>query len=65
MYPTIFLRRIVAMSEVGRFINDSLHTTVPWDSLVSHSNLQTVLHAIVQRLDRNDKAIAQAVSKFA
>ena len=51
------------MSTPGTFVNEQLKTSVPWNDLVSQSNLQTLIHAIVQRLDRNDKAIAQAVSK--
>ena len=44
--------------EAGKFVNEKLATSVPWEDLVSHGNLQKILHAIVQRLDRFDRTLA-------
>jgi hypothetical protein len=52
------------MSDPGSFVNQRLQTSVPWGDLVSQGNLQTVIHAIVQRLDRQDSAIAAAATPF-
>ena len=49
---------------VGSFVNGKLKTSVPWNDLVSQSNLQTLIHAIVQRLDRQDAALASAVKPY-
>lgn len=46
------------MEAAGSFVNQKLNTAIPWTDLVASSNLQKVLHAIVQRLDRHDKALA-------
>ena len=46
------------MGDAGAFVNEKLNTNVPWSDLVASGNLQKVLHAIVQRLDRQDAAIA-------
>ena len=40
---------------------DGSGAAVPWDELVVDGNLQKLLKAIVQRLDRHDKAIAGQV----
>jgi hypothetical protein len=44
--------------EAGKFVNEKLATSVPWDDLVQQSNLQKLLLAIVQRLDRYDRTLA-------
>lgn len=46
------------MEAAGSFVNQKLNTAVPWTDLVASNNLQKVLHAIVQRLDRHDQALA-------
>lgn len=40
------------------FVNDKMNVSIPWDELVGSSNLKKLLHAMVQRLDRHDAAIA-------
>eukprot|EP00035_Acanthoeca_spectabilis_P022807 m.445863 g.445863 ORF g.445863 m.445863 type:complete len:693 (-) comp19288_c0_seq1:2006-4084(-) len=42
----------------GDFVNKKLNVQIPWDELVASGNLQTLLVAIVQRLDRHEQAIS-------
>mmetsp|Transcript_13507 Transcript_13507/g.34668 ORF Transcript_13507/g.34668 Transcript_13507/m.34668 type:complete len:694 (-) Transcript_13507:52-2133(-) len=42
----------------GDFVNKKLNVEIPWDELVASNNLQKLLFAIVQRLDRHEKAIS-------
>eukprot|EP00038_Savillea_parva_P020195 m.30630 g.30630 ORF g.30630 m.30630 type:complete len:701 (-) comp4730_c0_seq1:44-2146(-) len=48
----------ISVNDGGSFINKQLNVDVPWDKLVASSNLQTLLLAMVQRLDRHEQAIA-------
>jgi hypothetical protein len=42
------------MADSGTYVNSKLQTAVPWGDLLSSSHLQTILHAIVQRIDRQE-----------
>eukprot|EP00051_Salpingoeca_urceolata_P015737 m.205528 g.205528 ORF g.205528 m.205528 type:complete len:691 (+) comp18488_c0_seq2:247-2319(+) len=53
----------MAQQNVEDFVNDKMQVKIPWDDLVGASNLQRLLHAIVQRLDRHDRTLADAVAK--
>jgi hypothetical protein len=50
------------MSDPGSYVNTKLQTTVPWGDLLTTSNLQTILHAIVQRLDRQESLIGSSLA---
>jgi hypothetical protein len=50
------------MTDTGAYVNTQLKTAVPWGDLLNSAHLQTVLHAIVQRLDRQDTIIASVAS---
>lgn len=41
-----------------QFVNEKLNVSIPWDELIASGNLKKLLHAMVQRLDRHDAAIA-------
>eukprot|EP00730_Choanoeca_flexa_P016536 TRINITY_DN7839_c0_g1_i3.p1 TRINITY_DN7839_c0_g1~~TRINITY_DN7839_c0_g1_i3.p1 ORF type:complete len:675 (+),score=205.44 TRINITY_DN7839_c0_g1_i3:172-2196(+) len=49
-------------ADPAQYVKQKLDIDVPWAQLVGSSNLQTVLHAIVQRLDRHDQALATSIS---
>ena len=46
------------MADLAKYIKSKLNVDVPWNQLVGSDHLQTVLHAIVQRLDRQDQVLA-------
>ena len=45
------------------FIRDKLSVSVPWSDLVQQSNLQKILLAIVQRLDKYDHTLTGSSAK--
>jgi hypothetical protein len=53
------------MATDGAFVNATLATSVPWSDLVQQGNLQSILLAIVRRLDRFDKTLAGAAGASA
>ncbi len=42
----------------GEFVKAKLNVDIPWNDLIASGNLQKLLHAIVERLDRHENAIA-------
>lgn len=52
-------------TDPAQYIKSKLNVDIPWTKLVGSDNLQTVLHAIVQRLDRHDQALAGTVTPSA
>lgn len=48
----------------GSFVQEKLAVSVPWDDLVQQSNLQKILLAIVQRLDRYDRTLAPSSAEL-